>query len=243
LAEQERYPDPEERYQLRRGLHASKSLGGMVRADGDLTPQVGASFLSALGAVMDAQAHRGGHDERTAAQRRHDALGVICRAYLDSKDRPSVGGELPHLNMTMNLDALKAGQGAELEHVGPISASHARKLACDASLRAILKGSKDEVLDVGRATPVISKGIRKALIARDEVCAFPSCGAPPSRCDGHHVVHWADGGPTALGNLALLCRGHHGLIHEGGFSMQMLDGRPVFRRPDGSVLQDRGPPP
>jgi Domain of unknown function DUF222./HNH endonuclease. len=214
----------------------------MVRADGDLTPEVGASFLAALAAEMDAEAHRGPKDDRTAAQRRHDALGAICRVYLDSKRRPSVAGELPHLNMSMSLDALKGAQGAELEHVGPISASHARMLACDASVRPILKGSDSEVLDVGRATPVISKGIRKALIARDANCAFPACGAPPSRCDGHHLVHRADGGDTALGNLALLCRGHHRLIHEGGFSMQMVDGRPVFRRADGSVLEDRGPP-
>ena len=243
LAEQERYPDLGERHQVRRGLHASKSFLGMVRTDGDLTPEVGACFLTALAAEMDAQAHRGPTDERSASQRRHDALGAICRAYLDSKDRPRVGGELPHLNMTMSVDALQAGQGAEVEHVGPISPSHARMLACDASLRAILKGPDSEVLDVGRVSPVISKGLRRALIARDETCAFPSCGAPPSRCDGHHVVHWADGGETALGNLALLCRGHHGLIHaRGGFSMQMAEGRAVFRRPDGSVLEDRGPP-
>jgi Domain of unknown function (DUF222) len=95
LAEAERYPDPQERFQARRGLHASATLYGMTRTDGDLTPEVGACFLTALSAVMDAEAHRGGKDERTASQRRHDALGIICRAFLDSKDRPFVGESDP----------------------------------------------------------------------------------------------------------------------------------------------------
>jgi hypothetical protein len=244
LAEQERYPDAQDRQQARRGLHASVTLYGMTRADGDLTPEVGACFLSALGAVMDAEAHRGGTEERSASQRRHDALGIICRAFLDSKDRPRVAGELPHLSVVVPMETLISGTGeAELEHVGPIGAEFARQLACDASLRRILRGPQGEVLDVGRATPVVPKGIRRAVIARDKTCAFPSCGAPASWADAHHVRHWADGGETALGNLALLCRGHHQLIHaKGGFSMQMVDGRALFRRADGSVLQDRAPP-
>jgi hypothetical protein len=57
------------------------------------------------------------------------------------------------------------------------------------------------------------------------------------------VVHWADGGPTALPNLILLCRRHHRMVHErGGFRLEMEGGRPVFRRPDGSVLEERAPP-
>jgi hypothetical protein len=243
LAEQERYPDAQDRQRARRGLHASATLYGMTRADGDLTPEVGSCFLTALGAVMDAEAHRGGEEERTAAQRRHDALGVICRAFLDSKDRPRVAGELPHLSVVVPLETLSSGTGeAQLEHVGPIGAELARRLACDASVQRVVLDPRGHVLDVGRATPVVPKGIRRAVIARDKTCAFPACGTSASWSDAHHVRHWADGGDTALGNLALLCRGHHRLIHEGGFSMQMVDGRPVFFRADGSVLQDRAPP-
>jgi hypothetical protein len=51
-------------------------------------------------------------------------------------------------------------------------------------------------------------------------------------------VHWADGGPTALDNLVLLCRRHHTLVHEGGFEVERTtEGDLVFRRPDGRALE------
>jgi hypothetical protein len=75
---------------------------------------------------------------------------------------------------------------------------------------------------------------------RDSHCRFPGCDRPPSWCDAHHVRHWADGGPTSLDNLLLLCRRHHRLVHH-RFRVEMTsDQRPVFRRPDGTVLLDRG---
>jgi hypothetical protein len=46
-----------------------------------------------------------------------------------------------------------------------------------------------------------------------------------------------------MANLLLLCRPHHRLVHRpGGFTLEMLEGRTVFKRPDGSVLEDRAPP-
>jgi hypothetical protein len=38
-------------------------------------------------------------------------------------------------------------------------------------------------------------------------------------------VHWANGGATSLGNLVLLCRRHHRLLHEGGYNMRPETGR------------------
>ena len=244
LAEQARGDEAEDSLQARRGLYASVTLNGMTRTDGDLTPEVGESLLTALSAVIDAQVHTGGLDERTQAQRRHDALGVICRAFLDRGDRPFVAGERPHLNLTVDLETLQSGSGlAQADHVGPVSAEFARQMACDASVRRVVLGPGSEPLDVGRATSVVSAALGRAVLIRDRHCRFPGCDRPKSWCDAHHVRHWADGGPTALSNLVLLCRRHHGLVHaKGGFCLEMVDQRPVFKRPDGSVLLDRGPP-
>src|SRR5262245_43172469 len=77
-------------------------------------------------------------------------------------------------------------------------------------------------------------------------CRFPGCGLPFGQ--GHHLQHWARGGPTTLSNLTLLCRRHHRAVHEEGYTVECArDGSLLFRRPDGRTLTDmvepRGVPP
>jgi hypothetical protein len=237
----------------RRYLHASATGWGMVRVDGQLDPVSGEALLTALGAVCDAEARSGQADERSPAQRRADALGEVCRQWLDLAPRPEVAGERPHLTLTVGAEVL-AGLGAaaeagtarapELDHVGPVPLPTARRLSCDASLMRVVLRGRSEPLEVGRRTPVVSAAIRRALVCRDRHCRFPGCDRPHAWCDAHHVVHWARGGRTGLSNLVLLCRRHHRLLHRrGGFSLELTDRGPVVRRPDGSVLEDRAPPP
>jgi hypothetical protein len=227
----------------RRRLHVSPTVFGMVRIDGDLDPETGETVLTALRSCVDADARvRDVEDRRTPPQRRADALGEICRQWLDSLDRPEVAGERPHMTITMDLETL-AGRAdrAEMDHTGPTTAETARLVACDASIsRMVMKGAS-EPLDVGRRTPVVPAAMRRAVVARDRHCRFPGCDRPHTWCDAHHVVHWADGGTTALPNLVLLCRRHHRLVHA-GFGMKIADGRPIFRRPEGTIIEDRAPP-
>lgn len=245
-AEREQAADGEERLRAKRHLHASASLFGMVRVDGDLDPEGGETLLTALRAVVDAESRsRGPEDDRSPAQRRADALVEICRQWLDLADRPIVGGERPHVMVTVPAQALQIdGSGpAELDQTGPAPGQIARRLACDANLTRVVLSGRSEPLDVGRRTPVVPPSMRRAVIVRDRRCRFPGCDRPHTWCDAHHVVHWADGGPTAIQNLLLLCRRHHRLIHRpGGFRLDLDDGRPAFFRPDGSRLEDRGPP-
>jgi hypothetical protein len=243
---QERGTGEDALYAARR-LHASVSLGGMVRIDGDLDPTNGESLLTALRAVLDTDARSGSEEGvRTPAQRRADALGEICRQWLESPERPIVSGERPHLAVTVDAGALGIGVGtapAEYDHAGPVDIHAARQVACDASVLRVVMGPRSQPLDVGRRTPVVPAALRRAVIARDRHCRFPGCDRPQTWCDAHHVVHWADGGETALPNLLLLCRRHHGLVHRrGGFGLELVEGRPVFRRPDGTELEDRAPP-
>src|SRR5829696_10091827 len=56
------------------------------------------------------------------------------------------------------------------------------------------------------------------------VCSLAATD-PWAWCEAHHVRHWLDGGPTDLGNLALVCRAHHRAIHDGGWQL--------IRGPDG----------
>ncbi len=225
-----------------RRLHASMTLGGMVRVDGDLDPEGGEVLLTALSTVMDAESRSGEPETRTPAQRRADALEEICRAYLARADRPLVGGERPHVVVTVPLGRLISGEGGDLDRVGSVSGRAVRRLSCDGSVTRIVLGPRSEPLDVGRRSPVVPGPLRRALIARDRTCRFPGCDRHHSWCDAHHVRHWADGGATALHNLVVLCRRHHRAVHDGGFGLAMERGHPVFHRPDGSVLEGRAPP-
>ncbi|HEU4675541.1 MAG TPA: HNH endonuclease [Motilibacteraceae bacterium] len=42
----------------------------------------------------------------------------------------------------------------------------------------------------------------------------------PSQTTAHHLDHWADDGPTSLGNSAPLCGHEHWLVHEGGWDIR-----------------------
>jgi len=65
--------------------------------------------------------------------------------------------------------------------------------------------------------------------------AFPTCGRPFQWC--HIIVHWLDGGPTNLDNLAPLCSHHHHHIHDLGYTMTSgPSGDLTFRRPDGTPI-------
>jgi hypothetical protein len=219
----------------------------MVRVDGDLDPENGETVLSAIRVVMDAEARSGAEDSRTSAQRRADALAEVCRQWLNRSDRPQVGGERPHVTVTVSAETLRDLRGsAECDHAGPVPAEVARRLACDASIVRVVLAGSSEPLDVGRRTPVPSPVQRRAVILRDGRCRFPVCDRPPAWCDVHHIVHWPDGGRTDMCNLILLCRRHHRMCHaREGFRLAVEDSRPVFRRPDGSILDDgleRAPP-
>lgn len=235
-----------ERLCEQRRLTVSTTMLGVVRVDGDLDPETGETMLTALRDCMDSERRRRDpEDQRTPTQRRVDALGEICRRWLNAPDRPTVAGERPHLGVVVDLEALegRAGRRSELDHVGPIHPEIARRIACDASVSRIITRGESEPLDVGRRTAVVPAAMRRAVIVRDRTCRFPGCDRPPPWCDAHHIQHWADGGVTAVSNLVLLCRRHHRLLHQpGGFRLSMIDGRPTFSRPDGSVLEDRAPP-
>jgi len=237
LADRERFEADHERRFERRSLHVSPLLDGMVRIDGDLDPETGQTVITALRAVQDADV-RSGPDERTAPQRRADALGELCRRWLDRADRPMVAGERPHLTVVVDVETLRgrAGRRSDLEEAGRIPAEAARRIACDASVARVITDARSMPLDVGRRTPVVSAPMRRAVVVRDRHCTFPGCDRPPGWCDAHHVRHWADGGPTALDNLTLLCRAHHRLIHTRRFTVGMHEGRARFSRADGTPV-------
>lgn len=230
-----------------RFLHVSRTLGGMVRIDGLLPPEPGELLRTALRSLDDRdlqQRQAGAEDPRTAGQRRADSLGEVCGFFLDQRG-VGTGKERPHLSVLVSVDALVGAWGgvSELESGEVLHPETVRRLACDATLGRVVLDAGGRVLDVGRRTRVVSSALRRAVVVRDRHCVFPGCDRPAPWCDAHHVIFWADGGATDMGNLALLCRYHHTLVHEGGFRLgHDGEGGLVFTRPDRSLLHHRAPP-
>jgi hypothetical protein len=234
-----------ERLRDKRRLDLGIMPTGMVKVAGELDPESGEAVVTALQALADSELRSDPEtDLRTPSQGRADALAELAFRFLDAPDRPTVAGERPHLMVTVDVQTLKdMTAAAELDHVGAIDMGAVRRLACDASVTRVLMAGPSEPLEVGRKTPVVPPALRRAVRIRDQKCRFPGCHRPHVWCDAHHIRHWADGGETALSNLLLLCRPHHRLLHEGGFGLETMDGGPVFRRPDGSVIEEGRAPP
>ena len=209
----------EQRYQQRR-FNVSATFEGMVRGDFDLDPESGEIVLTAIRALAETTDTT---DTRTPQQRRADALVDLCRDYLDHGDTPTQGGEKPHLTLLVSLETLedRAGRPCELDETGVITAQAAHRLACDAGISRIITKGQSEPLDVGRRTRTIPPAIRRALNLRDGGCVAKGCHRPVRWCDAHHIIHWLDGGITALINLILLCRRHHRMAHEAKLKLKV----------------------
>jgi len=230
-------------------------LDGSLVIRGRLPADVGALFKKALEAAEDSlpipkNVPAGTSidtvstdDQHRSRKRRVEALATMAESFLASGPQELSGGDRQQIVVHVDAGTLKHGHAGrcELEHGPSIAAETARRLACDASLVAIIENERGEPLNVGRKTRTLPSAIRRALNARDKGCRFPGCSFK-RYVDGHHVKHWAHGGETKLSNLVTLCRFHHRLVHEGRVVVQCLDDGAIrFSRPDGETFDS--PPP
>jgi hypothetical protein len=236
-----------------RSLHVYQDEDGMVVIRGRLTPETGAVLMQALAAARETlyQRSRGVNTDDTSTatpsmeQEHADALTLIAETALHHDLDPGASGEryqvVVHVDAPVLADPDTPGQSV-LEGGVCVSAETSRRLACDAS-RVLMRHDPDgQIVEVGARTRTIPPAIRRALHHRDHGCRFPGCGVRFGQ--GHHIRHWANGGPTTLSNLAMLCRRHHRAVHEEGFHVERgPDGELRFRRPDGRPLPEVPPPP
>ena len=176
-----------------------------------------------------------GRDPREAGVRMWDALVEACRRLQATDDLPHAHATTARITITMSIEDLRSAldtPGLEAPGLLPsgdtLSAAAVRRLACDAEIIPAVLGTQSQVLDVGRTQRLVTPGIWTALVLRDQHCAFPGCTRLPIACDAHHIQHWADGGPTSLDNLILICRKHHTITHQ---TPWQVDLDPHTRRP------------
>src|SRR5262249_24344386 len=242
------------RHHRKRGLHVYPDGGGMVGIRGRVEREVGELLMQALAAAGEALYRQGkangvlagtsvvdgSPEEATMEQQQADALALVAETALHRGMDPGAPGEryevVVHVDAQVLADADAPGQSV-LDGGARVPAGTSQRLSCDAS-RVVMRHNADgRITELGARTRTIPPARRRALQHRDKGCRFPGCGLPFGQ--GHHIRHWAHGGPTKLSNLTMLCRRHHRAVHEEGFQVERrADGGLCFRRPDGRVLAD-----
>jgi hypothetical protein len=247
--------DEASRQHTSRALHVYPAEDGTVTIRGRLSPEAGALLMKALSAARQAlnkRAHREtaqpaevSADPPTMAQQQADALQLLAETALHRGIDPGTPAEhyqvVVHVDGAVLEDADQPGQSV-VEDGTRVSAETSQRLGCDASRVVMRHDSDGRIFEVGAKTRTIPPALRRALHYRDRSCRFPGCHG--RFCQAHHIRHWAQGGPTTLSNLVLLCRRHHRAVHEEGYQVdRQPDGELRFRRPDGRVIPNVPRPP
>lgn len=236
--DEERTETPDERQKRQHSRRTARRFtgrDGMRHFEFTLDPASAAPVDAELTAIVDAMYREQKKDHTTHLtrpdQRLADAMVEIATRRTDTSATSvnrgaSIGPARPQITITAGVDWL-AGQLHALgitDTGASLAPSVLRQMACDADILPIVMGANSEPLDIGRGRRTVTDTQRRAVVARDGGCVWPNCNAPPHLCHTHHIVHWLNGGPTDLDNLALLCHRHHTLIHQLGYTLTRVGG-------------------
>jgi hypothetical protein len=203
-------------------LYLSGTLAGQWRLDANLGPETGELLATALRLAQSPDVD--GEPARTPATHRADALGDICRHFLDHQRSRRGGRHRPHLNLVLDLHRYRALRTAGANSVDGtrLDRPSTDRLLCDAAVHRVLSHGRSAILDYGTTTRTIPAPLYNTLVLRDRHCRFPGCDRPAAWCEGHHIRPWQAGGPTQLANLMLLCSRHHHLLHRPRWHAKLL---------------------
>ncbi|MDQ1724972.1 MAG: hypothetical protein QOG52_2000 [Frankiaceae bacterium] len=211
-----------------------------VVAGEDGTATVYMTVPAADAAVIDLACHtlaremRTPGDTRTLPQRTADALTELCRRYLTGtgtgvgagtgRGAPRTAHGRPFtVDITIDLATLAglADHPAHLAGYGPITPDVARDIARTSLWRWVLTDpTTGAALDCTTAHDP-GQHLTDIVIARHPTCTAAGCHKPAVNCDLDHTVPYP-AGPTCECNLAPLCRRHHRMKHEAGWTLQHL---------------------
>ena len=193
-----------------------------------LDPEGKAVLEAALGPLSAPQPVEGERDLRSSDRRRGDALVTLVRRAVESAELTPKGAK-SQLFVTVDLETLRSGvtgagevlagtQSGDL--LGPETM---RRLACDAMIIPTVMGVEGAVVDLGRQERLFTLPQVRRLWLRDRHCTYPGCTMPAQWADAHHLIHWADGGPSDLSNAALLCERHHTVVHTRRYAGRLVE--------------------
>ena len=175
---------------------------------------------------------------RSRDQRRHDALKLGLRRYLDSGIAGLRDKVAPHLSVTVGIDALSDRPGA----LPPVTASGARlprslvrSWWCDSSVTRFVLSLGRRVLEMSHTERTLKAHERRAKrLETGGRCQGAGCRCGPgTRLVPHHADPWSRSGTTSLSDTVLFCEQTHHDLHSGGRTILLKDGRRLG--PDGWI--------
>ena len=238
----QRDTDTENAVHITRELNCFWDEDGALVLHGRIPAEQGALILKALEMQMEKDfqevSHEDVHPEGTLsvetpeipeepelrspiAARRADALAGIAETYMNGE--PVANSTADRYQVIVHVSE----ESTYLEDGPHVSAETSKRIACDCNVIPIKEDENGEPLSIGRRSRLVPPAMRRALRLRDDGCRFPGCTSRRF-VDAHHIQHWADGGETSLDNLVQLCRAHHRLVHEGGFSCEKSPSGEIF---------------
>lgn len=204
-------------HEMRRLWMAWDESKRWLELSGSLPGEQGAAVEAALRKRAKEIALDEGPVDDPGAARLADALTELVTAE---------GSGTAHATLVVHADAEVVAAApatgkirmAETESGIRLAEEAVRRMACEANVEWVLE-TDGRPVGVGRKTRSVPPHVSRLLRHRDRGCRFPGCGNA-RWLKAHHIWHWGNGGPTDVGNLVLLCHGHHRMLHEGGWSLR-----------------------
>jgi hypothetical protein len=177
----------------------------MCYLTGLLPVQQGVAVLAAL--TRQADALRSAGDPRSRGQLMADTLVQRVTGQATAPATPV------EVNLVMSDRSLLGAddEPAHLAGYGPVPAPLARRMLREADdttriwvRRLFTRPETGQLVAMDSQRRFFDGGLRRFLIARDQYCRTPWCGAPIRH--GDHVIPVQDGGPTSADNGQGLCQ-------------------------------------
>ncbi len=155
-------------------------------------------------AINEARDHlfRAGHTDVTW----WDALDEMCRRSMSTASPQRRDGFKMMVHVDTDTGTVTLSNGV------PVPPAVFEYLFCSGQAQPVWE--RDNVpVGVGRSQRIVPDRLRRLVEHRDQGCRVPGCTA--THVEVHHIVFWADGGPTDTWNLVSTCAKHHRDVHHG----------------------------
>ncbi len=205
----------------------------------DLPPHVAAAIKRSIN--RQARRLRRQGDTRTMDQLRADIyLDLLRRRHAtanQSTDQAPMDGGV-HLVASAETLAGASDEPGEIQGFGPVIADIARQVAEHQRNAAWTWGLVDpdtgQPIDGGIARRRPTAAQRRRVRILNPTCVHPGCRMPAVDCDVDHTIPHSERPVTCTGALAPLCRHHHRIRHDYGWSYRWLaNGTHQFTTPLG----------